>query len=105
MSPTRKIQVPTPLTRYLALAALHQLQPDMRLDLDNDTYVIRQGDRYIAYRTWMSILPMIELFDLGKESELLTWQEQFGYSFKPDPQDLARVSQDQLLHKLVKFPL
>jgi hypothetical protein len=94
-----------PLTRYLALAALHQLQPDTRLELDNDTYVIRQDDRYIAYRTWMAILPMIELFALGEEPELLSWQEKFGYSFQPDPQDLARISQEQLLDKLVKFSL
>jgi hypothetical protein len=83
MSTPVTLHVPPQLTRYLALAALKQLQPGMRLDFDADTYVIRQiePDRYIAYRTWMSAIPLIEVFSVGQESELLNWQAQHGYSF------------------------
>lgn len=99
------VQLHPTLTRYVVLAALQQLKPDMRLDLDHDTYVVRQGDRYIAYRTWMSLFPLIEIFPLGQEAELLNWQEQHGYNFCLDSQELSRITQDQRLDKLVQFSL
>jgi hypothetical protein len=88
-----KVQIHPALTRYVALAALQQLEPDRRFDLDRDSYVVRQGDRYIAYRTWMSMFPLIEIFPLGQEVELLDWQEKHGYRFVFDAQDLVRSGQ------------
>jgi hypothetical protein len=53
-----------------------------RLDFDPDTYVLRENNRYVAYRTWMSIMHLVEVFDPGSESILIQWLEQFGYSFE-----------------------
>lgn len=74
--------VPSPLNRYLLIAHLSQLQPGMRFDLDADTYILRQGDRYVTYRTWMTVLPLVEVFRPGEEHSLVRWLEQFGYSFE-----------------------
>ena len=81
MSQPAQSRAPHTHSRHLALVALKQLQPGMRLDFDSDTYVIRSDDQYIGYRTWMSILPIIEVFQPTAEYELINWLEQHGYAF------------------------
>lgn len=73
---------PASLNRYIALATLKQMTLGTRLDFDRDTYVLRESNRYIAYRTWMSIVHLVEVFDPGSEPTIIQWLEQFGYSFE-----------------------
>ncbi len=82
MNQVIRSNVPPSLSRYLVVANLKCLEVGARLDLDADTYVIRAEDRYVAYRTWMSVLPMVEVFYPDNEYGLVRWLEQFGYSFE-----------------------
>lgn len=81
LSPFTQTSVPPALNRYVALATLKRLGPGVRLDLDADTYILRAIDRYIAYRNWMSVVPLVEIFYPDDESALIRWLERFGYSF------------------------
>lgn len=89
----RRINVPPAFNRYVALVQLQCLPIGMRLNLDADTYVVRNAGSYIAYRTWMSIFPLIEVFEQGEETGLVNWLEQFGYSFENQASvSMARVA-------------
>lgn len=76
-----RTQISPSLSRYIVSLSLRQLLVGGRLNLDQDTYVIRTQEGYVAYRTWMSIFPLIEVFYPDQESQVVNWLEQFGYSF------------------------
>lgn len=81
MVQTIQYSFPLEFNRYIAIASLQQLPVKTRLNFDQDTYVIRNDDHYIAYRNWMRIFPIVEVFTLGKEAEMVDWLEQHGYAF------------------------
>ncbi|MGA7936680.1 MAG: hypothetical protein WCA35_24205 [Kovacikia sp.] len=68
-------------SRHLALASLKRLPVGRRLNFDQDTYVLRSEERYVAYRNWMSIVPLVEIFYPNQEQGLIQWLEQHGYTF------------------------
>ncbi|MBW4521478.1 MAG: hypothetical protein KME16_17495 [Scytolyngbya sp. HA4215-MV1] len=72
---------PLDFSRYAAITALKDLPIGTRLTFDGDTYVIRAKDHYVAYRTWMNIFPLIEVFTPNCESAIVSWLEQFGHVF------------------------
>lgn len=76
--------LPLAFNRYIALLALKKLPANIRMTLDSDTYVIRTETHYIAYRTWMQSVPVIEIFYPNHEVELINWLEQFGYMFESE---------------------
>jgi hypothetical protein len=69
------------LSRSFALVNLEKLTTGERLDFDDQTYVIRRENCYIAYRNWMMVVPLVEVFPLQHKSLVIQWLEQFGYSF------------------------
>ncbi len=73
---------PASLNRYIALSTFKQMPTGNRLDLDHNTYVLRENNRYVVYRTWMSIVHLVEVFEPGSEPAIIQWLEQFGYSFE-----------------------
>ncbi len=77
--------VPPAFNRYVALLKLKNLPVGMRLYFDAETYVIRTPTQYIAYRTWMVVIPLIETFPPNQEGCLINWLEQFGYCFEGQP--------------------
>jgi hypothetical protein len=76
--------LPLPFNRYLTIVSLRELPFRTRMTFDRDTYVIRSQNHYVAYRTWMKVIPLIEVFNLGQEAELVNWLEQFGYEFESE---------------------
>jgi hypothetical protein len=76
--------LPLVFNRYVALLALKRLPAKTRITFDADTYVIRNQEHYVAYRTWMKVLPVIEIFYPGDEVELIDWLEKFGYTFESE---------------------
>jgi hypothetical protein len=76
--------LPLLFNRYLTIVSLRELPTRTRMSFDKDTYVIRSHHYYVAYRTWMKVIPLIETFDLGQEAELVNWLEQFGYEFESE---------------------
>jgi hypothetical protein len=70
------------VNRSLTALALRQLSPDNRLVLDELTYVIRESERFVAYRQWLGAVGLIETFSLSDVMPLLDWLEQHGYAFE-----------------------
>ncbi len=77
-----QMNFPASLNRYIALSALQRMAAGNRLDLDHETYVLRENNRYVVYHTWMSIMHLVEVFEPGHEPTIIQWLEQFGYSFE-----------------------
>jgi hypothetical protein len=72
--------IPGVLNRYFAINALRQLQDGDRLIFnDEKAYVLRKEAHYVAYCAWMSIMPLIEIFEPGQEASIIEWLEQFDY--------------------------
>jgi hypothetical protein len=72
---------PLDFSRYAAITALRDLPIGTRLIFDDDTYVIRAKDHYVAYRTWMNAFPLIEVFSPDQDAAIVSWLEQFGHVF------------------------
>jgi hypothetical protein len=71
--------IPGALNRYFAINALKQLEVGDRLAFDEKAYVLRKETHYVAYCAWMSIMPLIEIFEPGQEASVVAWLEQFDY--------------------------
>ena len=80
MSQSLQFYIPGTFDRYTQIAAIQQLQVGDRLNLDENTYVMRHSNQYVAYRNWLTIVPLIEVFDPGEAAAVMEWLEQFGYS-------------------------
>lgn len=84
MEPAHLVEPPISCTvsRSLTALTLRQLSPEARLVLDQETYVIREAERFVVYRQWMGAIALIEVFCLSEILPLLDWLEQHGYSFE-----------------------
>ncbi len=76
-----QVIIPTALNRYVGITAFQRMPQGLKLKLDRHTYVIREANRYVAYRHWMNFFDLVEIFDLGQESALAHWLENHGFSF------------------------
>jgi hypothetical protein len=81
---------PLDFSRYAAITALRDLPIGTRLIFDDDTYVIRAKNHYVAYRTWMNTFPLIEVFSPDHEAAIVGWLEQFGHVFGRHRWELQR---------------